>query len=431
MDFLEYLVIRSLFTALVVLVNAPLQRVDGLSSVAEIYNANSFDLIRSSSYPHFVMFHAPWCSHCTKMSPVWDEYARQNHKLKRMKIAKLDCSEYTPLCASEKIKAYPTFRLFDQYKAFTFRGTTRSIREFNKFVEQKSPNIKNGKVPEASDKQHKTHSSTQQKQQPKKRQGVVELTEDSFEKVVADGITFVDFFAPWCSHCRKLEPVWKQLADRFAHDSRVTIAKVDCTAQPNLCTSKSISAYPTLNLYKEGNQLSAYNYDRTLEALTSFINNVLDTEPQPSSMDDQMAGEEFPVVEQEGNLPKAHENPAPIYSNNLKTVKWLDRFQIDEELTQKPLVVYLHDPWQPESVKGLAEFEELGRIMDKVDMKITPVFFSCTTDKAYCQKFTDKSPTVVFFHSSDDYILYTRKMVPSALLAFIKEASTVHTKQEL
>ena len=58
--------------------------------------------------------------------------------------------------------------------------------------------------------------------------GVMELTGESFQDVVAQGTTFVKFFAPWCGHCQRLAPTWQQLAETVhgSTDHHTTIAKV-------------------------------------------------------------------------------------------------------------------------------------------------------------------------------------------------------------
>lgn len=56
----------------------------------------------------------------------------------------------------------------------------------------------------------------------------MELDGNSFSQAIqSGGLTFVKFYAPWCGHCKRLAPVWDQLADTV-HQTlpSVTIAKV-------------------------------------------------------------------------------------------------------------------------------------------------------------------------------------------------------------
>ena len=46
---------------------------------------------------------------------------------------------------------------------------------------------------------------------------VVELTDSNFEKLVmkSEDMWLVEFFAPWCGHCKNLEPHWKKAAKQL------------------------------------------------------------------------------------------------------------------------------------------------------------------------------------------------------------------------
>ena len=46
--------------------------------------------------------------------------------------------------------------------------------------------------------------------------GFYELTNDDFEDHIASSKHFVMFYAPWCGHCKRLEPVWLDLAKSYA-----------------------------------------------------------------------------------------------------------------------------------------------------------------------------------------------------------------------
>lgn len=73
-----------------------------------------------------------------------------------------------------------------------------------------------------------------------------------------------------CGHCKQLAPIYDQLGEKFADSQTIVVAKIDATA--NELEHTKITSFPTLKLYKRGdNEVVDYNGDRTLEALTKFL----------------------------------------------------------------------------------------------------------------------------------------------------------------
>ena len=70
---------------------------------------------------------------------------------------------------------------------------------------------------------------------------------------VNDGkVHFIKFYAPWCGHCKKLAPVWSELADELKHNKQVSIGQVDCTQAQDLCKKLEVTGYPTLKSFHAG-----------------------------------------------------------------------------------------------------------------------------------------------------------------------------------
>jgi len=46
----------------------------------------------------------------------------------------------------------------------------------------------------------------------------------------------VEFYAPWCGHCKKLMPVWEETAEKLVGNPNIVLAKCDSTANeiPNV-----------------------------------------------------------------------------------------------------------------------------------------------------------------------------------------------------
>ena len=63
----------------------------------------------------------------------------------------------------------------------------------------------------------------------------------------------VDFYAPWCGHCKKLEPAYSEAAATLAAlDEPLYIAKLDATEHKEAAGKFEIRGFPTLKLFKNG-----------------------------------------------------------------------------------------------------------------------------------------------------------------------------------
>lgn len=70
------------------------------------------------------------------------------------------------------------------------------------------------------------------------------MTADNFKATVdAEDLILVEFFAPWCGHCKALAPQYEEAATTLKNTS-IKLAKVDCVENADLCQANGVGGYP-------------------------------------------------------------------------------------------------------------------------------------------------------------------------------------------
>jgi thioredoxin 1 len=88
---------------------------------------------------------------------------------------------------------------------------------------------------------------------------------------IPDGsLVVIDFFAPWCGPCKRIAPVYEELAKKFP---RVTFLKVDVDESEDIASKFSIESLPTFVFLQNGvevKRIEGADLRRVIEQLESF-----------------------------------------------------------------------------------------------------------------------------------------------------------------
>ncbi|PLB50493.1 protein disulfide isomerase [Aspergillus steynii IBT 23096] len=152
----------------------------------------------------------------------------------------------------EKKAKYP----YDQSKEITAKDVGKFIQDV--LGGKVEPSIKSEPIPESQEGP------------------VTVVVAHSYKELVVDNEkdVLLEFYAPWCGHCKALAPKYEELASLYADvpdlASKVTIAKIDATAND---VPDSITGFPTIKLYPAGGKDAPVEYagSRTVEDLVNFV----------------------------------------------------------------------------------------------------------------------------------------------------------------
>lgn len=185
----------------------------------------------------------------------------------KINFATIDASSFGAHAGNLNLKTdkFPSFAIqetvknqkfpFDQEKELTAEAVTAFVDDF--VAGKIEPSLKSEEIPE-------------------KQEGpVTVVVGKTYEEIVLDDSkdVLIEFYAPWCGHCKALAPKYEDLASMYANSEfkdKVVIAKVDATAND---VPDEIGGFPTIKLYPAGkkSEPATYSGARTVEDLIKFV----------------------------------------------------------------------------------------------------------------------------------------------------------------
>ncbi|KAI2635346.1 protein disulfide-isomerase [Xylaria nigripes] len=162
----------------------------------------------------------------------------------------------------------------DKFPSFAIQETVKNLKFPFDIEKEITPETIGAFVAEYSE--GKLEPSLKSEPIPETQEGpVTVVVGKSYEEIVLDDSkdVLIEFYAPWCGHCKALAPKYEELASLYANSEfkdKVTIAKVDATAND---VPDEIRGFPTIKLYPAGakSEPVTYSGSRTVDDLIKFV----------------------------------------------------------------------------------------------------------------------------------------------------------------
>ena len=103
----------------------------------------------------------------------------------------------------------------------------------------------------------------------------IHISKEQFQPMIhGETPVLVDFWAPWCGYCRRINPAYEAIAETYG-DSLV-VAKVNIDDEPQLADTEQIEVIPTLVLYREGRAVGSIVAPDSKAKIEQFIRKTLE-----------------------------------------------------------------------------------------------------------------------------------------------------------
>jgi len=267
-----------------------------------------------------------------------------------------------------------------------------------------------------------------------------EIAGDDLDETIKSGYWMVEFFSPYCGHCKHFAPTWQTMYEFYYTDDPVPqsegteddlngftkyydfhFAKVDCVANGDACAAASIGSFPTVVLFKDGVKVSTNTGAQSLAFMSAWVEETLETIKPGSRI---KGGPKLPAVGDHA-VDKTLPEPAALEKTSTSVAATSTKSTIKATKVAKPvpnaagksqdltaesfqrLVTMTHDPWFikfyapwcPHCQHLAPNWQGMAR---KMEGQVNIGEVNCDIEKRLCRDVKVKGyPTILFFRGGE------------------------------
>lgn len=271
----------------------------------------------------------------------------------------------------------------------------------------------------------------------------LELSGAELDDTIKDGYWLVEFFSPYCHHCKAFAPTWQtmfeyyytsdprsasgdEVEEDFTKYYNFNFAKVDCVSNGDACAAKKISQFPMIVLFKDGETVEKRTGAKSLEAMSTWVEETLESirpgsrprEPTlPAVGADHVDGYVPEKAPEKANnkggaagtktasakstvsatpVSRAKETPNP---NGKSVALTAENFQRLVTTTHDPWFIKFYAPWCQHCQALAPNWQGMARQM-RGQLNIGEV--NCDVEKRLCRDVKVRGyPTILFFRGGE------------------------------
>lgn len=245
--------------------------------VVELTPSNFDREVVNSDALWIVEFYAPWCGHCQSLTPEWKKAAKALQGV--VKVGAVNADDHRDLGGRFSVQGFPTIKIFglNKNQPEDYQGGRTADAIVNTALNKAQQMVKDRMAGRSGSGGSRSGGGSSGGGSQKPDPGaVIELTDSNFEDMVinSDDMWLVEFFAPWCGHCKNLAPHWTQAATQLK--GKIKMGTLDATVHTVMANRYGVRGYPTIKMFPAGkkSESDAQEYDggRTASDIVAWVN---------------------------------------------------------------------------------------------------------------------------------------------------------------